>query len=448
VLAGHSIGEIAAAHVAGVLSLADACALVAARGRLMQALPEGGVMAALQATEAEALTLLGDAQDAAVAAVNGPRAVVVSGAKATVTAIVEKLREQGRKTSLLKVSHAFHSPLMEPMLEDFRAVVAGLSFAEPRIPIVSTVTGLAATAEELTSVEYWVEHVRRPVRFADAITTLTTDGITTFLEIGPDAVLTAMATDHTIATCVPLQRRNRPEESEALTALAHLWTHGHPIDWQTLHPATSTSQVDLPTYPFQRRRYWIDGYSPFGAASGAGGHPLLGKPVSLAGSDGLLFSGRFSLRTHPWLADHAIGDTVLFPGTGFVDLAVAAGDQVGCAVLSDLTLEAPLVLPEQGDVHVQLVVEAPDASGDRAFSIHSRSEDTLGDGVWVRHASGVLGAAGRGEGSVLGTWPPAGAEPVSLDGVYERYAEGGLVYGPVFQGLRAAWRSGDEVFAE
>ncbi|WP_435857133.1 SDR family NAD(P)-dependent oxidoreductase [Streptomyces mobaraensis] len=448
VLAGHSIGEIAAAHVAGVLSLADACALVAARGRLMQALPDGGVMAALQATEAEALTLLGDAKDAAIAAINGPRAVVVSGAGATVTAIVEKLREQGRKTSMLKVSHAFHSPLMEPMLEDFRAVVAGLSFTEPRIPIVSTVTGLLALAEELTSVEYWVEHVRRPVRFADAITTLTTDGITTFLEIGPDAVLTAMATDHTTATCVPLQRRNRPEESEALTALAHLWTHGHPIDWQTLHPATSTSRVDLPTYPFQRRRYWIDGYSPFGAASGAAGHPLLGKPVSLAGSDGLLFSGRFSLRTHPWLADHAIGDTVLFPGTGFVDLAVAAGDQVGCAVLSDLTLEAPLVLPEQGDVHVQLVVEAPDASGDRTFSIHSRSEDTLGDGVWVRHASGVLGAAGRGEGSVLGTWPPAGAEPVAVEGLYERYAEGGLVYGPVFQGLRAAWRSGDEVFAE
>nr|WP_313772183.1 polyketide synthase [Streptomyces sp. TYQ1024] len=449
VLAGHSIGEIAAAHVAGVLPLEDACTLVAARGRLMQALPEGGVMAALQCTEDEALALLGDAEDASVAAVNGPRAVVVSGARATVTAIVEELREQGRKTSLLKVSHAFHSPLMEPMLEDFRTVVAGLSFTEPRIPIVSTVTGMAAAAEELTSVDYWVEHVRRPVRFADAVSTLTTDGITTFLEIGPDAVLTAMAADHTTATCVPLQRRNRPEAAEALTTFARLWVQGRPVDWQALHPTAPTRPVDLPTYPFQRRRYWIDGYSPFGAASSAGGHALLGKPVSLAGSDGLLFSGRLSLRTHPWLADHAIGDTVLFPGTGFVDLAIAAGDQVGRTVLSEMALEAPLVLPEQGDVHTQLVVDAPDASGDRAFSIHSRSEDTLGDGVWVRHASGVLGTVSPGAGgATLGVWPPEGAEPLPVEGLYERYTDGGLVYGPVFRGLRSAWRSGDEVFAE
>ncbi|MFI0742937.1 SDR family NAD(P)-dependent oxidoreductase [Streptomyces sp. NPDC021100] len=453
VLAGHSIGEIAAAHVAGVLSLEDACTLVAARGRLMQALPEGGVMAALQCTEDEAFTLLGDAQDASIAAVNGPRAVVVSGAEATVTTIVETLREQGRKTSMLKVSHAFHSPLMDPMLEDFRTVVAGLSFAEPRIPIVSTVTGLTATAEELTSTDYWVEHVRRPVRFADAVSTLITDGITTFLEIGPDAVLTAMATaalpDDATATCVPLLRRNRPEEPEALTALARLWVQGQPVDWEALNATAPTGPVDLPTYPFQRRRYWIDGYSPFGAASGAGGHPLLGKPVSLAGSEGLLFSGRLSLRTHPWLADHAIGDTVLFPGTGFVDLAIAAGDQVGRTVLSEMTLEAPLVLPEHGDVHTQLVVEAPDASGDRAFSIHSRSEDTLGDGVWVRHASGTLGTVSPGDGgATLGVWPPEGAEPLPVEGLYERYAEGGLVYGPVFRGLRVAWRSGDEVFAE
>ncbi|MGW1077943.1 type I polyketide synthase, partial [Streptomyces sp. NPDC002537] len=448
VVAGHSVGEIAAAYAAGVFSLEDACALVAARGRLMQALPSGGVMAAVQATEDEVLTLLGGATDAAIAAVNGPRAVVVSGARHTVDAIVEDLRSQGRKTSLLKVSHAFHSPLMDPMLDDFRTVVSGLTFTEPDIPVVSTVTGRTAGAGELTSPAYWVEHVRQAVRFADAIHTLADDGVTTFLEIGPDAVLTAMTStvldDDTTTLCIPLLRRNHPEQTETLTALARLWTHGHTVDWTTLHTNNPTQHIDLPTYPFQRQRYWIDGYSPFGAASGAGGHPLLGAAVTLADSDGLLFTGRLSTRTHPWLADHAIGDTVLFPGTGFVEMAIGAGDQVGCAVLSEMTLETPLVLPEHGAIHTQLVVNGPDGAGNRSFSIHSRAEDAVGDALWTRHATGTLGSGARAGtgGTDLDVWPPVGAVPVSVEGLYERYADAGLVYGPVFRGLRAAWRLG------
>ncbi|MFI1742798.1 SDR family NAD(P)-dependent oxidoreductase, partial [Streptomyces sioyaensis] len=454
VVAGHSIGEITAAHVAGVLSLADACALVAARGRLMQALPEGGVMAALQASEEKVLALLDGAEDAAIGAINGPRAVVVSGAEDTVNTVVQELRAQGRKTSFLKVSHAFHSPLMDPMLDEFRTVVAGLTYSEPRIPVVSNVTGRHATAGELTTPDYWVTHAREAVRFADGIRALADDGITTYLEIGPDAVLTAMAPaalpDDTTHLFIPLLRRKRPEPTETLTALARLWTHGHPVDWTTLHTGAPAQPVDLPTYPFQRRRYWIDGYSPFGAASDAGGHPLLGAAVTLADSDGLLFSGRLSTRTHPWLADHAIGDTVIFPGTGFVEMAIGAGDQVGCAVLSEMTLEMPLVLPAQGTIRTQLLVNAPDDAGNRTFSIHSRAEGAAGDGSWLRHATGLLGAAVRAgaDDADLGVWPPAGAVPVSVDGVYERYADAGLTYGPVFQGLKAAWRLGEDVFAE
>ncbi|WP_420877682.1 type I polyketide synthase, partial [Streptomyces mobaraensis] len=454
VLAGHSIGEIAAAHVAGVLSLADACALVAARGRLMQALPEGGVMAALQSTEEEALALLGDARDAAIAAVNGPRAVVVSGAEATVTAIVEKLREEGRKTSLLKVSHAFHSPLMEPMLEDFRAVVAGLSFAEPRIPIVSTVTGLAATAEELTSVEYWVEHVRRPVRFADAVATLTADEVSAFLEIGPDAVLTAMAADHTTATCLPLQRRNRPEATETLTALARLWVQGHRVDWSALHPVGRAGLVDLPTYPFQREHYWIKNTAAVGNIASIGldaaDHPLLGAAMMLADSDGALFTGRLSVGGHAWLADRAAAGSVVFPETGFVELAIRAGDQVGCGVLEDLTLEAPLVLPPRGGVQVQVAVGAPDASGARSVRVFTRAEGAVGDASWTRHATGLLGSAARAatDDAGLAAWPPAGAVPVPVEGLYERFAEAGLAYGPAFRALRAVWRDGDTLYAE
>ncbi|MFH8474155.1 SDR family NAD(P)-dependent oxidoreductase, partial [Streptomyces sp. NPDC018000] len=454
VLAGHSIGEISAACVAGVFSLADAAALVAARGRLMQALPAGGVMAAVQATEDDVRELLDGVDDAAIAAVNGPRSVVVSGTAASVDAVVEAVKAKGGKTSRLKVSHAFHSPLMDPMLDEFERVVNGLTFHEPTLPVVSNVTGQLATPADLTSPRYWVRHVREAVRFADGIRALTEDGVTTFLEIGPDAVLTAMATDalpeDTDAQTIPLQRRNRPEEPEALTALARLWAHGHTIDWTTLHTDGQARPVDLPTYPFQRRRYWIDGYSPFGAASGGGDHPLLGAAVVLAEADSLLFSGQLSTRIQPWLVDHAIGDTVLFPGTGFVEMAIAAGDQAGCPVLAEMTLEMPLVLPERGAVHTQLVVHAPDDSGRRTFTIHSRGEGAVDEVPWVRHASGVLVAAAPtvADGTEFAVWPPVGAVPVPVEGVYERFTEGGLSYGPAFRGLRSAWRLGDDVFAE
>ncbi|MEV5886225.1 type I polyketide synthase, partial [Streptomyces sp. NPDC052020] len=274
-----------------------------------------------------------------------------------------------------------------------------------------------------------------------------------FLEIGPDAVLTAMAADtlpDDTTRCVPLLRRARPEQPEALTALARLWAHGHTVDWTAPHTGSPARHVDLPTYPFQRRRYWIDGYSPFGAASGGGDHPLLGAAVVLAETDTLVFGGKLSTRTQPWLADHTIGDTVLFPGTGFVEMAVAAGDQAGCPVLAEMTLETPLVLPERGAVHTQLVVRAPDDSGHRTFTVHSRADGTVDEAPWVRHASGVLATAAPAawDGTEFAVWPPAGAVPVPVEGVYERFAEGGLSYGPVFRGLCGAWRLGDDVFAE
>ncbi|WP_413754110.1 SDR family NAD(P)-dependent oxidoreductase [Streptomyces sp. R-74717] len=459
VLAGHSIGEIGAAHVAGVFSLADACALVAARGRLMQALPEGGVMAAVQATEEEVRALLDGVGDATVAAVNGPRAVVVSGATASVERVVEVVRAQGGKTSRLKVSHAFHSPLMDPMLDEFKAVVSGLDYSEPRIPVVSNVTGRTATAAEITSAEYWVSHVREAVRFADGVQTLADQGVTTFLEIGPDAVLTAMAPsalpDDTTAGFVSLLRRNRPEQTEILTALARLWTTGHTVNWPALHTGGPTRPVDLPTYPFQRQHYWIKNVATVGNIASIGldaaDHPLLGAAMMLADSDGALFTGRLSVGTHTWLADRAAAGSVVFPETGFVELAIRAGDQVGCGVLEELTLEAPLVLPVRGGVQVQVVVGAPEGgSGGRAVRVFSRGEDVAGDASWTRHATGVLGAGVRAvaDESAFGVWPPAGAAPVSVRDVYERYADAGLTYGPVFQGLKAAWRHDEELYAE
>ncbi|MFG2880528.1 type I polyketide synthase [Streptomyces sp. NPDC048337] len=270
VLAGHSIGEIAAAHVAGVLSLEDAAALVSARGRLMQALPSGGAMVAVQASEEQVLPLLaGREKTVGIAAVNGPASVVLAGVEAEVLEIAGSL---GVKFKQLTVSHAFHSPLMEPMLEDFRRVVSGLTFDAPQIPIVSTVTGQAATTEELTSVDYWVNHVRRPVRFADAVTTIEAQGVESLLELGPDGVLSAMAADITETPAVPALRKGRPEPEQLVTALGGLFTRGVPVDWTSYYENSGARRVDLPTYAFQHERYWPDGASLARSAEARSGH--------------------------------------------------------------------------------------------------------------------------------------------------------------------------------
>ncbi|PJJ06169.1 acyl transferase domain-containing protein [Streptomyces sp. 2333.5] len=455
VVAGHSIGEITAAHVAGVLSLADACALVAARGRLMQALPEGGVMAAVQASEEEVRALLNGAGDAAIGAINGPRAVVVSGAQDTVNSIVQELRAQGRKTSFLKVSHAFHSPLMDPMLDEFRTIVAGLTYTEPRIPLVSIVTGRPATPDELTTPDYWVTHAREAVRFADGIRTLADDGITTYLEIGPDAVLTAMAPtalpDDTTHLFVPLLRRNRPEPTETLTALARLWANGHPVDWTTLHTGAPTQPVDLPTYPFQRRRYWLEAAPDNGDATTLGQapahHPLLGALVTVPGTDTTVLTGRISTQTHPWLADHTIMGTTLLPGTAYVELALHAGHHTSTPHLEELTLQAPLVLPPAEAVHLHLTVGAPDSADRRTVTIHSRLSSA--DMPWTVHATGTLAPLPAGDAADdLTVWPPPGAQPVPLHQAYEQLATQGYHYGPTFQGLQAAWQHDNTTYAE
>ncbi|MGW1176758.1 SDR family NAD(P)-dependent oxidoreductase [Kitasatospora sp. NPDC002543] len=407
-------------------------------------------MTAIEATEDEVTPHLTDGVD--IAALNGPRSVVISGETAAVEALAERFATQGRRTSRLRVSHAFHSALMEPMLAEYATVARELAYKEPTIPLVSTVTGTLTTTE-LTDPQYWVNQVRAAVRFTDAVRTLTGNGVTTLLEVGPDAVLTAMA-QQTLddTTVIPTQRRDRDETRTLLTALGTLHTHGTAVNWTKAFTGLDARHTDLPTYPFQHERFWVNAVSTTTDVSAAGldtaDHPLLGAAVALADSDGVVLTGRLSVASQPWLADHRLGDTILFPGTGFVELALRAGQQVDCDVLAELALQAPLVLPEHGGVAVQVAVTGADDNGDRTVTIHSRTDDAT---TWTQHAEGLLSgkpSVAATSGAGLAQWPPAGAEQIDVTDAYTVLTEVGYGYGPVFQGLKAAWQRGDETFAE
>ncbi|GLW59342.1 type I polyketide synthase [Kitasatospora phosalacinea] len=454
-VAGHSIGELAAAHAAGVWSLADACALVAARGRLMQALPSGGAMVAIAAAEEEVRAALVPGAD--VAAVNGPRAVVVSGEAEAVA----KVAAGFARTKELAVSHAFHSALMDPMLAEFRQVARGLEYRLARIPVVSTLTGALVGPGELQDPEYWVRHVREAVRFADGVAALREQGVTRFVELGPDAVLTALAgqcldADPAAAEvlAVPLLRRGRPEEATVAAALGALHAHGAPLDWAAYYAGSGARRAELPTYGFEQRDYWLgrpakDAGTAAGAGQGAAAHPLLGAVVELPGTGGVVLTGRLSPSARPWLADHAVHGAVLLPGTGFVELAVRAGDEVGCPLLEELALEAPLLLDAPDGTDLRVAVDGPDGAGRRTVTVHSRPAADA-NAPWTRHAAGTLAPAPADPAAAapLPAWPPAGATALDVSGVYPALAAQGYGYGPAFRGLTAAWSAGDDLYAE
>ncbi|MBP2479253.1 acyl transferase domain-containing protein/acyl-CoA synthetase (AMP-forming)/AMP-acid ligase II/thioesterase domain-containing protein/acyl carrier protein [Crossiella equi] len=444
-LAGHSVGEIAAAHVAGVFSLADAVTLVSARGRLMASLPEGGAMVSVHASEEEVRhELAGSSDRVSIAAVNGPRSVVLSGAEDTVLAIAGSFAAQGRRTRRLTVSHAFHSPLVEPVLAGFREVVAGLSPQAPEIPLVSGLTGQLATAEELCSPEYWVAHARQPVRFADAVRELTRQGVTALVELGPDAVLTSAARQSETIV-LPAARSGGPESRTLLETLARLHTQGFPVEWREVLGAGP--RVDLPTYRFQRSRYWLD--KPVrGAESDELRHPVLGSVATVPGGAQVRFDGFLSVRTHPWLADHVVSGVLLVPATALVELLLRAGKELGLPRLGEYLVLEPLTITESEGVRLALVVSEPRADGARTAEIHARGEHADLAAPWTRHGTAELLAADSSPGEALTEWPPAGAQPVDLGGAYEVLALGGFGYGPAFRGVRAMWRRGPELFAE
>jgi acyl transferase domain-containing protein/NADPH:quinone reductase-like Zn-dependent oxidoreductase/acyl carrier protein len=430
-VAGHSIGEVAAAHVAGVLSLVDACALVAARGRLMSALPSGGAMAAIEASEDEVTPHLSDG--VSLAAVNGPSSVVVSGVDTEVERVLERFTD--RRIRRLRVSHAFHSPLMEPMLAEFTEVVERLTFAAPEIPMVSG---------DVRDPAYWVRHVREPVRFADMIGALRGDDVTRFVEVGPGAALSALVDD-----AVPVLRNDRPEEHGLVTALGGLFTAGVDVDWSALFTGTGARRVDLPTYPFRETRFWATpsatGADVASAGLTAAHHPMLGASVELADTGEVVLTGRLSMDVQAWLADHNIGGADLFPGTGFLELATRAADEVGCAGVAELTFGKLLVLSRDIPTIVQVRIGQAGADGTRPVRFFSRPEGAT-EASWTEHASGALAAPDNpASGLDAMPWPPP--DSVVIDAA-ELYDAAVFDYGPSFKGVKTIWQRTDEAFVE
>ncbi|MFC9685800.1 type I polyketide synthase, partial [Streptomyces sp. NPDC056948] len=463
VLIGHSVGELVAAHLAGVWTLEDACTLVAARGRLMAAMPEGGAMLAIAAPEAAAVEAIAACDGrASLAAVNGPAAVVVSGDRAAVEEIGRRLSGEGHKTTWLRVSHAFHSAHMEAMLEEFEAIARTVAYHPPRIPVVSNVSG-AAAGEELLDAAYWARQVRAAVRFAPGIETLGALGVRRFLEMGPDGVLAAL-TRHCLppdvearALVAAATRRGEDEVEQVLSLLGEAHAAGMDVEWAPLFAGRRTGHVALPTYAYQRSRYWHDPDSydvSIGDVTQAGllfpDHPLLGAAVQLAGRDEWLFTGRLSRRSHPWLVDHVVHDAVVVPAAALLEIAWCAGDMLGCGVIEELTLRAPMVLAPDRATELQVTVGAADVDGARSVTFHSRAEGDRDGAGWALHAEGVLSSREPDALPDSDDWLAADESSGTTTGeaLYDRLIELGFLYGPAFQGVTATWGDDGEVIAD
>ncbi len=460
---GHSQGEVAAAHVAGALSLDDAAKLIVLRSALFaRELVGNGAVAsvALPADAVEERLARWDGR-LVIAGRNGPRAVTVAGDIPALEEFVAACQAENVRARVVGSTVASHCAQVDPLREEILELFAGITPAGGGVPFYSTVTATARDTRELTA-EYWFDNARQPVNFEATVRALLADGFRFFIESSAHPVLTTgmQATfedAETEAVAIGSLRRDEGGPARFLTSLAEGYVRGLPgVDWKALYAGTDAEPTGLPTYAFQRRRYWLEPTpartgDPGGLGLGAAHHPLLGAAVQAAADGNVLLTGRLSVQTHPWLADHAALGSVLLPGAAFVELALRAGDAVGLDRLEELTLEAPLTLPERGGVQLQVAVESPDADGRSQVAVYSRPEATDADDTdepWTRHATGLLGRAAPAPAADLTVWPPQGAERIDLASFYEKAADIGYGYGPAFQGLRAAWRVGQEIHAE
>ncbi|CAM5307240.1 Phenolphthiocerol synthesis polyketide synthase type I Pks15/1 OS=Streptomyces antimycoticus OX=68175 GN=pks15/1_2 PE=4 SV=1 [Streptomyces antimycoticus] len=466
---GHSQGEIAAACVAGALTVADGARIVALRSRALRQLAGGGAMASLGVGEEQATELLSGLGDRAagvvVAAVNGPASTVVSGPPEQVSAAVAACRDIGERARTIEVDYASHSPQVDEIAEELTQLLSGVEpvgASGSGVVFYSTVTGGRADPSVLDT-GYWVRNLRERVRFAEAVQALLADGHRVFIEASTHPVLTVGMQESfeeagVPAATVPTLRRDHGDLAQLVRSLAQAFTAGAEVDWTTLFPTDPAPRtVPLPTYAFQRERYWLEGTAgqggdPTDLGLVSADHPLLGAAVELADGSTHLLTGRLSAGGgEGWLGEHVVAGARLVPGAAQVEWALRAADEAGCGTVEELALQVPLVLPDTGGLRVQVVVGEAADDGRRDVRVYSRPDrdaETTTDPVWVCHAVGVLGPHGEPAPQPAGAWPPAGAEPVDTDGFYERAAAAGYGYGPAFQGVRKLWRDGADVLAE
>ncbi|MFC8175606.1 SDR family NAD(P)-dependent oxidoreductase [Streptomyces sp. NPDC057325] len=455
---GHSQGEIAAAYVAGALSLDEAAALVARRSKALLSLAGTGAMASVELSADDTRRRIGARTDLGVAAVNGPRSTVVSGDADAVTAFVAAARDDGLRARPIPVDYASHSHAVEPLRDALLDGFAGLRPRASAVPFHSTVTA-GAEASDTTRLDaaYWYANLREPVRLADTVRALIDAGHRHFLEVSAHPVLVAALTDtaedgrpdeeapvHVSGTL----RRDDGGPDRLLTAAAELYVAGAEVR----RPAAAGGRtVPLPTYAFQERRYWLDtrtgGDAP--APADPGGHPLLGPAVERADGRGVLFTGSVpaSGTERNWTRGHRLGDRTLLVSGALTELALAAGGRVGLPRVRELTLLAPVDVPEDAPVRLQVAVHAQD-DGDAAVTVHARRDDGTPDAAWLLHATGVLTAEEPGEGDTAGVALPDGGEPVDVAAGYAALAARGVHYEPALRSVREARTDGVTVVAD
>ncbi|MET8851707.1 type I polyketide synthase [Amycolatopsis sp. NPDC004625] len=449
---GHSQGEIAAACVSGALSLPDAAKVVALRSQAIATRLAGrGGMASVALSEEDATERLAPWADRIqVAAVNSPTSVVIAGEARALDEVVDAWTADGVRVRRVAVDYGSHTNQVEAIEDLLAETLAGIEAQAPAVPFYSTVDGDWITGAGVVDGGYWYRNLRNRVGFGPAVAELVRQGHGVFVEVSAHPVLVqplSEISDDAVVT--GSLRREDGGLRRLLTSMAELFVRGIALDWTAVLPAAD--RVDLPKYAFDHRHYWLrPAESATDAASlgqAAADHPLLGAVVELPQSDGLVFTSRLSVRTYPWLAGHAVGGVVILPGSGLAELAVRAGDEAGCTALDELVIEAPLVVPAQGGVRVQVALSGPDDTGSRTVNVYSQRDG--GTGSWTRHATGLLSSAPAPEsGFDFHAWPPAGAERVDVETFYTDLADRGYGYGPAFQGLRAVWRRDDEIFAE